>query len=111
MTEANRTEEQRWNLIPARVAELQERVDKLLSTLNVHECIAMRDMLSEALVTHKNVTQRASPKLYREYEMVTGGTDCEVDAIGVCLTVLRGLSGDEVRGILAYLSGRFSKRG
>lgn len=44
-----------WSLTPERIAELQERVDKLLSTLNVHECVTMRDMLSAALVTHEKL--------------------------------------------------------
>lgn len=55
MTDALPTtdEQARWKLIPERVQELRKRVDQLLSTLNVYECIAIRDMLTEELRTHE----------------------------------------------------------
>lgn len=39
----------RWKLIPERIAELRERVNDLFSTLNIYECVAMRDMLTEGM--------------------------------------------------------------
>jgi len=44
-----RDEGERWNLSAERIAELRRFIDQLLSTHNMYECIAIRDMLSEEI--------------------------------------------------------------
>lgn len=39
----------RWKLIPERIAELRKMANDLLSSLNWHECLAVRDMLDDGV--------------------------------------------------------------
>lgn len=44
---------QNWKLSDERIGELRQQVDRLLSTMNVYECVALRDILSEELGAHE----------------------------------------------------------
>jgi hypothetical protein len=109
---ANRSPERRWSVTDERVAELREHVDKILSTMNVHECRVIRDMLNEDLVTFEEVPPLvANARVYRQFHLLTNGSDQELDAIGVIVDAMASLQGYEIERILTYLLARYTRRG
>lgn len=98
------TAERRWSVTDKRVAELREHVDKLLSTMNVHECTVIRDMLTDDLAT-------PDARVYRPFPLLTGGLDQELDAIHIIVEAVGSLQGYEIERILTYLLARYTRRG